>query len=56
MVHYNEDLTGEVPHISPLLTELMEVDVLEQQLVGGKSSGGRWKKEDAHLLLILLCG
>lgn len=43
MVHYIEDLTGKVPHISPLLTELMEVDVLEQQLVGGKVQW--WKME-----------
>lgn len=41
IVNLNEEVTGKVPHVSLLLMEI--------ELVGGQSSGGRWKKEDVHL-------
>ncbi len=50
IVHLNKEVTGEVPHVSPLLTEIVSVDLAG---VGVQSGGGRRKKEDAHLCRVL---
>ncbi len=51
IVHLNKEVAGEIPHVSPLLTEIASVYLLGHYLAGGQSGGGRWKKEDTHSLL-----